>query len=165
MERLPKVCPKCKSPYWNKPRIKGAVSNLREVGQEMIMTQFERVSISAQQKAANRNMNPKDAWDEAAREIIGGADTRVKGCPREAFLGLCGEGMVKGIPKKPYTRSEKNKLYARKAVELLRNNPKFRDDTTKELWNRVLKDLGREKVHHNQQMHVVLALWKSNLIQ
>ena len=23
MERLPKVCPRCKSPYWNKPKWKG----------------------------------------------------------------------------------------------------------------------------------------------
>ena len=23
MDRLPKVCPKCKSPYWNKPKWKG----------------------------------------------------------------------------------------------------------------------------------------------
>jgi hypothetical protein len=61
--------------------------------------------------------------------------------------------------------SEDNKRYAIKAVELLRNEPDLGQGTAGSLWNRVLKELKKEKVHHNQQMHVVLALWTRGLIQ
>jgi hypothetical protein len=42
-----------------------------------------------------------------------------KGCPRGAFLGLCEEGLVKGIPAGNYTTSKDNKAYAVRAAELL----------------------------------------------
>jgi hypothetical protein len=127
--------------------------------------QFAQVALKAQAKAASDKMNPKDAWREAARENIASESSRSKGCPREVFLGLCAEGTVTGIPGKPYTDSKDNKRYAIKAVELLRNEPDLGRDTAGKLWNRVLKELKKEKIHHNQQMHVVLALWTNGLIQ
>jgi hypothetical protein len=45
-----------------------------------------------------------------------------KGCPKGTFLGLCEEGLVKGIPKGNYTKSVKNKKYAIKAVTVLKQN-------------------------------------------
>jgi hypothetical protein len=131
----------------------------------MKVAQFAEVALKAQEKAASRKMNPKDAWYEAALENIASVSSRSKGCPREAFLGLCAEGVVRGIPRKPYTDSKDNKRYAIKAVELLRSEPNLGHDTGAGLWNRVLKELKKEKVHHNQQMHVVLALWTRGLIQ
>lgn len=48
-----------------------------------------------------------------------------KGCPRNAFLGLYEEGLVKGIPSGNYTRSKKNKEYAIKAVKILKGAPEL----------------------------------------
>jgi hypothetical protein len=131
----------------------------------MKLAQFAEVALKAQEKAASLRMNPTDAWYEAALESIASESSRLKGCPREVFLGLCAEGVVKGIPRKPYTDSKENKRYAIKAVELLRNEPSLGEGTAGGLWNRVLKELKKEKVNHNQQMHVVLALWTRGLIQ
>lgn len=82
-----------------------------------------------------------------------------KSCPKGTFLGLCEEGLVKGIPKGNYTKSVKNKNYALKAVAILKQNT----ETTfspKELWEKL--ELGDKK--HNSQMDVVLALWDNGLI-
>jgi hypothetical protein len=105
--------------------------------------------------------SPKLAWEEATSKIFGkGTSSQVKGCPRDTFLGLCEEGLVKGIPKGNYTRSKKNKAYAFRAVTLLRTNPVFKDDS-QGLWGAILN--GEQKVH-NSQMDVVTALWKKGVI-
>jgi hypothetical protein len=44
--------------------------------------------------------------------------SRKKDCPRGAFLGLCEEGLVKGIPAGKYTASKDNKAYAVRAAAL-----------------------------------------------
>ncbi len=132
----------------------------------MKMTQFAKVAIEAQEKVASRKMNPRDAWDEAARENIVSGSLRTKGCPKEAFLGLCQEGKVKDVPSgQRYTKSDCNKRYAVKAVEVLKKKPILQDNRAA-LWRTVLEELGedREK-EHNQQIDVVLALWTNHLIQ
>jgi hypothetical protein len=62
----------------------------------MKVAQFAEVALKAQEKATSRTMNPKDAWYEAAEESIASESSRLKGCPRESFLGLCAEGIVRG---------------------------------------------------------------------
>jgi hypothetical protein len=43
--------------------------------------------------------NPVAQWDSAMETLYPTSPTaRKKGCPRGAFLGLCEEGLVKGIP-------------------------------------------------------------------
>ena len=87
--------------------------------------------------------------------------SREKGCPRIAYLGLCSEGMVKGVLRSNYVKpSSLNKAYAVKAVRLLRSDPLLAEDK-RELWNRVQN--GNKKAENNQ-MDVVLSLWKENLI-
>ena len=83
-----------------------------------------------------------------------------RNCPRCAFLGLCGEGLVKGIPSGPYTRSKLNKRYAVDAVLLLSGRTALADDP-RQLWQLVIG--GAPKVE-NAQMDVVVALWKRGLI-
>jgi len=57
--------------------------------------------------------SPVDAWERATSEIFGkGTSSQKKGCPRGAFLGLCEDGKVLGIPPGKYTSSTKNKSYA-----------------------------------------------------
>ena len=84
---------------------------------------------------------------------------RKKGCPRGAFLGLCEEGLVKGIPAGRYTSSKDNKVYAVRAAALLMEGKQSWSTTA--LWREVTNDPERT---HNSQMDVVLALWKNDLI-
>lgn len=102
---------------------------------------------------------PKDAWDIATTELFGeGSSSQNKGCPRAAFLGLCEEGLVKGVARGKYTRSKKNKEYAIKAVEYLKKNPNI-SISPENLW----KKAGPNK-QHNNQMDVVIGLWDYELI-
>lgn len=84
---------------------------------------------------------------------------RKKGWPRGAFLGLCEEGLVKGIPAGNYTASKDDKAYAVRAAALLIEGT--RSWSISELWRAVTND--PEKTH-NSQMDIVLALWKNDLI-
>jgi hypothetical protein len=84
---------------------------------------------------------------------------RKKGCPRGAFLGLCEEGLVKGIPAGRYTSSNDNKDYAVRAAALLIEGKQ--SWSTSSLWRAVEYDPAKT---HNGQMDIVLALWKNDLI-
>ncbi len=84
--------------------------------------------------------------------------SRKKTCPRGAFLGLCEEGLVKGIPAGRYTASKDNKAYAVNAAALLAERKQ--SWSASELWRAV----GNAEKTHNRQMDVVLALWKNGLI-
>lgn len=100
-----------------------------------------------------------EIWSRSAKEIFETKSSQEKGCPKNTFLALCEEGLVKSVPKGKYTKSEKNKNYALKAVSILKNNPNS-SCTPKELWDNL--ELGNKR--HNSQMDVVLALWENNLI-
>lgn len=103
--------------------------------------------------------NPVDAWRRATQMVFPNSITaREKGCPRGAFLGLCEEGLIRGVRGGNYTKSKKNKIYAIKGVEILRENPALENDP-KTLWQIVIEG----KKTHNQQMDVVIALWENNL--
>lgn len=101
----------------------------------------------------------KEAWERTAIVIFGNTPAAKKGCPKGAFLGLCEEGYVKGVPKGNYTNSKKNKQYAIKAVQLLQLDPLLVYDK-KRLW----KEVTHEQVSYNDQMDVVIVLWKNGLI-
>ena len=104
--------------------------------------------------------SPINAWKRATGEIFGrGTSSQDKGCPRDAFLGLCEEGIITGIPAGNYTRSIKNKEYALKAVRLLKEEPEV---TQTKLWDKVVEGKG---IKHNGQMDVVVSLWKAGLIK
>jgi hypothetical protein len=102
-----------------------------------------------------------DAWRAAVHCVFPDSDSsRTKGCPRGAFLGLCEEGFVKGVPGGSYTRSKLNKQYALDAVLLLRKRPALVSDPGT-LWQQVVG--GAEKVH-NSQMDVVVTLWSQGFV-
>ncbi|CVK33748.1 DUF6979 family protein [Methanoculleus bourgensis] len=103
--------------------------------------------------------NPEDAWRKALNEYTHSESSRNKSCPREAFLGLCEEGMVMGIPAGDYTSSTKNKAYAINAVGILRESK--RELKQKDLWKRAAPGTD----HHNGQMDVVLSLWEQGFIR
>ena len=105
--------------------------------------------------------SPKDAWERATSELF--PDSRScqkKGCPKGAFLGLCEEGMIVGVPSGHYTDSYENKSYAVKAVKLLLSDASLVHNASR-LWLKVLEG---EKKEQNSQMDVVLNLWNQDLI-
>jgi hypothetical protein len=104
--------------------------------------------------------SPAKRWQSAVEKVYPTSVTaQKKGCPRGAFLGLCEEGLVKGIPAGQYTTSKDNKAYVVRAAELLiEGKQKW---SISELWRAVADD--PEKAH-NSQMDIVLALWKNGLI-
>lgn len=105
--------------------------------------------------------SPIEAWEKATISIFGlGTSSQRKGCPKDAFLGLCQEGLVKGILPDNYTTSVKNKFYAVKAIGIIKAKPELANDP-KSLWKTVAK---QPKVH-NSQMDVVIALWSTGLIE
>ncbi|WP_428740882.1 DUF6979 family protein [Tenacibaculum sp.] len=109
--------------------------------------------------------NPVVSWVESVSKNFTSKNSKEKGCPKNAFLGLCEVGLIKGIKAGIYLKSKKNNLnkkYAITAVEILKENPTF---SKKELWNKVRKKLALGEKKHNSQMDVVLALWENNLIK
>lgn len=111
--------------------------------------------------AAGRARNATDAWDIAVREIFPNSQSsQVNGCPRGTFLGICESGKVVGIPGGEYTKSQKNKLYGLKALEILGVSPSLADDESV-LWGRVMA--GEDKVP-NHQMDVIVSLWNAGLV-
>ena len=106
-------------------------------------------------------MDPVNAWKKAVCEIFPkSVSSQKKGCPKGAFLGLCEEGMIKGVPRGSYTRSIDNKRYAVNGVTELKRNPELAKDP-RELWEAVMKSAEKKE---NSQMDVVIALWDAGLI-
>ena len=103
---------------------------------------------------------PEAAWKYAVKKVFPGSiESQNKGCPKGAFLGLCSDGVVNDIPPGNYSRSEKNKEYAIKAVSILKEN-RFLASQPKLLWKKVA---GPEKTE-NHQMDVVVSLWNEGHI-
>lgn len=129
---------------------------------------FGTAALNAHKLATGRQpQDPSDAWDQATTSIWGGGtSSQVKSCPKNAFLGLCAAGMVKGVASGNFTRSRKNKKYAVKAADMLKVNSSLVSLGEIGLWQKVMKSLGEpvDKVH-NQQMDVVLTLFQNKLIQ
>ena len=106
-------------------------------------------------------MSPQDAWAKATAEQFGwGTSSQLKGCPKNTFLGLCEEGLIRGIPSGNYTRSRRNKKYAVDAVQILKQRPTLAINP-QALWDQVMQG---ESKQHNQQMDVVISLWNSGLL-
>jgi hypothetical protein len=119
----------------------------------------EAVLMAARHRSSG-DVDPVARWERAVENLYPTSPTaRKKGGPRGAFLGLCEEGLVKGIAPGHYTASKDNKAYAVRAVALLADGT--RSWSTNALWQAVSND--PEKTH-NSQMDIVLALWKNDLI-
>jgi hypothetical protein len=120
---------------------------------------YGEAALMAAGKEFSSSPNPIARWDIAMERLYPTSPTaRRKSCPRGAFLGLCEEGLVKGIPAGQYTASKENKSYAVNAATLLAEGKQIWSAGS--LWRAVAKP---EKTH-NSQMDVVLALWKNGLI-
>ena len=121
---------------------------------------YGEAALIAARQVTSAQIDPVARWESAMASLYPTSPTaRKKGCPRGAFLGLCEEGLVKGIPAGRYTSSKDNKDYAVRAAILLTEVKQSWSTTA--LWRAVTNDPAKT---HNSQMDVVLALWKNNLI-
>lgn len=103
----------------------------------------------------NKNTSPEEAWEKSISKVFPESkSSRKKGCPRNAYLGLCENGLIKGIPSGNYTNSQLNKDYAIKAHNLIKYETN-KNVTASALWKAVIDN---EKKSHNSQMNVVMAL-------
>lgn len=105
-------------------------------------------------------VEPRDAWAHATKKVFpASTDLQNKGCPRGAFLGLCNEGLVVGVPPGHYADPTKNGKYAIDAVSILREN-RFLSSQPNLLWKKVAGNT----ISENHQMDVVVGLWEENCI-
>ena len=139
------------------------------------MGAYGRAAIDAARSCGrSENGCPKIAWADAVEKEFPRDkckdSSREKSCPRGAFLGLCEKGFVVGIKRVPDSdrRPNVNADYAVDAVTLLWRDASLADSTPMELWREVLRSLPVEQPRpktHNKQMHVVLSLWREQLIR
>lgn len=121
---------------------------------------YGEAALKAAQQGPSGDVSPIARWESAMQSLYPTSSTaRKKSCPRGAFLGLCEEGLVIGVPAGAYKASRENKAYAVRAVTLLTEGTEHRSTTA--LWKAVTN--GAEKTH-DSQMDVVLALWNNDLI-
>lgn len=131
--------------------------DLVEQGRMRIVSKYSVVARNTAQ-LCREGKSPIEAWDCAAKEVFPDQSaSRNKGCPRCAFLGLAEEGIISGVPMGKYTKSKLNKRYALKAVSFLRSK-RYLLDNPDELWRLVVEGV---EMRHNQQMDVVIGLWKN----
>jgi len=121
------------------------------------MSKFGDVAIEATLLlTAAKATDPRDAWDSAAKARLGYS----KHCPRNAYIGLCEEGVVKGVQPGRWLTSDVNKSYAVKAVQALWDDPAWLKKKTL-LWRKVS---GPSDKAPNGQLDVVFGLWEKDLI-
>ncbi len=98
----------------------------------------------------------RSAWGNAINTL----SVYDEGCPKVAFIGLCLEGMVKGIPANSYglKRGAKNKRYAVDAAKLLLSG---HDMDIPSLWEKVTD----KKIVHHGQINIVIRLYQAELLQ
>jgi len=121
---------------------------------------YGEAALTAARAAAAYSKNPVDLWAESMQTLYRTSPVaQRKAAPRQAFLGLCEAGLVKGIAPSPGSSSNDNKNYAVAAATLLLQGTEHR--STSALWREVTN--GEDKPHTGQ-MDIVLALWKNGLI-
>jgi hypothetical protein len=120
---------------------------------------YGEAAIMATRQESPADINPVARWETAMKALYPTSSAaRKRARPRGAFLGLCEEGLVKGIPAGRYTPPNDNKAYAVRAVTLLVEGKQRW--STSALWKAVAKPVET----HDSQMDVVLALWNNDLI-
>ena len=119
----------------------------------------EAALMAVRMETYGKALTPEERWQDAVKKLYPTTPIgQKKSAPRNAFLGLCEMGWVKGIPRGQYSPSNRSKGYAVAAVTLLRAGTAA---TVSTLWAAVTAG---ETVEHASQMDVVLALWKNGLI-
>lgn len=115
------------------------------------------VAINAVALITKEGFTPRAAWNKAAKKVLANScSSAEKGCPRTAFLSLCELGLVKGVNKGVYVRSQSNKAYTQTAYKKLLSSQQTLSRS--ELW----KTVSNKK--HNSQIDVLFGLFKQGLL-
>lgn len=129
------------------------------------MDKYSKSALNAVQYILeNRVQSPVEAWYIATGEQFGkGSWGQKKGCPRNAFLGICEEGLIKGIKAGRYNKKEHslNKQYAIDTIKLFKDDSTNQQRDNKEIWGIVTN--GKD-IKSNYQVEIVKALWERDLI-
>ena len=121
---------------------------------------YGEAALMAARAAAQYSKSPIDQWNQAVQQLYRTSPVaQRKAAPRQAFLGLCDAGLVKGLEPNPAAATNDNRNYAVAAATLLLQGAEQRSVSA--LWRQVTN--GEDKPHI-AQMDVVLALWKNGLI-
>jgi hypothetical protein len=129
-------------------------------GAYKMANRYGEAALMAARQGNTTDVDPVARWQSAMERLYPTSPiARKKGSPRGAFLGLCEQGLVKGIPAGSYSATKFNKDYAVRAAELLLAG--MPNPSRSSLWRAVVNNASIEE---NGQMDVVLALWKNNLI-
>ena len=116
---------------------------------------------------------PTEAWIQAISRYTESEHSRNKGCPRNAFLGLCAAGMVVGVDSRhPELVGLKNDNgdYAIDAVKLLRQDKFLQQEImsgkkiSEEILDNWWKQIPNTPGTPQDQLHIVMALWQKGLI-
>jgi hypothetical protein len=117
--------------------------------------------LAAGMLAHDEHLSPREAWMRAVAQLFPHSpSSQRKGCPRDAFLGLCEMGAIVGVKPGAYTQSVKNKGYVARALPALRADPALASDE-KRLWT--LATSGAD-TRPNGQMDVLVTLWRRQMI-
>jgi hypothetical protein len=116
--------------------------------------QFASAAMLAYQFIIENNLSAADAWNKAAEMEIQSMGTRIKGCPKETFIGLCESGILKKIPKKKISAS-RNYEFALYAIKEWQKDQLI---SNSKMWEKVSNHFGFAK-NHNRQLDVVEGLW------
>jgi len=130
------------------------------------LNNYGKIAKEVTKRLKNKeNIDIYKTWEEVAKEYFNSESLIKKGCPKNSYIGLCEEGIIKGVKKGKYrkTKNSKNKDYALKAIKILKNNSLLENISPLELWKKVTIDKDK-KISHNQQMNVVLELWHCDFI-
>lgn len=121
------------------------------------MTKYTEAAITTA-KRCQGSIRPdiKAEWRKAIEEL----SAYDEGCPRSAFIGLCEEGMIKGIRPGSYglRTSNKNKYYAIAAANLVLSG---NNTDPKSIW----KEVTKSEIQAHDQVSIVIALHESGLLQ
>ena len=132
------------------------------------MGQYGEVAVEAVRLIIEKKIPPLRAWNSASVNIVASAMSIKKGCPRKAFLGLCGAGLLNIAFESDFNVDaaigSHNGQYAITAVKKLKDHAELAE-SKQHLWVQVLQCLNAEiDKKHNGQMDVVISLWTKDFI-
>jgi hypothetical protein len=105
--------------------------------------------------------SPREAWQTSINGLSSSDNVQKKSCPRNTFLGLCSNGFIRGILPNDYNAPDNlERMYARKAMEILKKNPSLADYPSR-LWN----EIGNGGKCHDSQMDIVCTLWTEGMLE
>lgn len=87
------------------------------------MCVFGKTAYDAYVDIKENNTSLDVAWNNAIKKYTTAHSMLKKGCPKDAFFGLCRNGRLEGIDGIKGTDTGKNAIYADILADLFINNP------------------------------------------